>query len=401
MLVVAAVVACAPPVIPGDGFVAGSGGGGQVSVRGGSCPQPSGGSEFVTASPAQVDLDPQAVRLAIAYATTQASSSVRVYRRDCLVGTSGYDALTQFTPSNLWSATKGVVAMLVGRAAHLGLLSLDDTVGEHLRSADAAHARITVRQLLTQTSGLAFHWANDVAAGRGDSVAFTLRLPFDHEPGTYFEYAQTTVTLLGAVVEAAAGEDLQDFAQRELFGPLGIPRSRWSWARDGAGHTHGFAFLAMAPIDLARLGGLLLHRGRWGSTQLLTPGFVDQMSQPTPTNPSYGFLVWTNQGEWGYSASSLVRRRKDHRWLVAAPADTYALSGMFDQMVWVVPSLDMVVVRTGFSGAEDWKHEFFRRLMRAVLDRPMPDPGPAPVSPEVDLSDTSKLIDLWGLLGGR
>jgi hypothetical protein len=74
---------------------------------------------------------------------------------------------------------------------------------------------------------------------------------------------------------------------------------------------------------------------------------------------------------------------------------------MFDQLVVVVPSLEMVVVRTGFSGTDNWKHEFFRRLMRAVLDQPMPDPGPAPNISEIDLSDTSKLIDLVGLLQGR
>jgi CubicO group peptidase (beta-lactamase class C family) len=403
VVVVLVVVACAPPVISGEVATGGlgRGPGARASVQGGSCPAPTGAAEFVAASPAQVDLDPQAVRLAIAYATTQASSSVRVYRRHCLVGTSGYDGLTQFTPANLWSATKGVVAMLVGRAIRMGRLGLDDPIGWYLPQADASHARITVRQLLTQTSGLSFHWANDVAAGRKDSVAFTLGLPFDHEPGSYFEYAQTTVTLLGAVVEAATGTDLQEFAQRELFGPLGIPRQRWSWVRDGGGHTHGYAFLAMAPIDLARLGGLLLARGRWGDIQLLDAAFVDEMSAPTPTNPSYGFLVWTNQGEWGYSASSLVRRRRDHRWLVSAPSDAYALSGMFDQLVVVVPSLEMVVVRTGFSGTDNWKHEFFRRLMRAVLDQPMPDPGPAPNISEIDLSDTSKLIDLVGLLQGR
>src|SRR5699024_7390993 len=110
-------------------------------------------------------------------------------------------------------------------------------------------------------------------------------LPFDHPPGSYFEYAQTPVTLLAAVVEAAAGQDLQDFAAAQLFEPIGITRDRWWWSRDAAGHTVGYASLSMRPVDLARLGTLLLDGGRWGPRQLIDPGYVDAMSASSPANP--------------------------------------------------------------------------------------------------------------------
>jgi hypothetical protein len=60
---------------------------------------------------------------------------------------------------------------------------------------------------------------------------------------------------------------------------------------------------------------------------------------------------------------------------------------MFDQYVWVVPSLDMVIVRTGFFGPSNWSHEFFRILMRGVRDAHVPDPGPLPEEPIADLSE--------------
>ena len=203
-----------------------------------------------------------------------------------------------------------------------------------------------------------------------------MALPFAHEPGTFYEYAQTTVTVLGAVVEAAVGQDLQAFAQAELFGPLGIPRDRWSWQRDVAGHTIGFAALAMAPVDLARIGTLLAHDGQWGDRRLIDPGYVAAMGASSATNPGYGYLLWTNRGDSFITPSSLARRTKDRPWLPAAPRDLFALSGMFDQFVWVIPSLDMVVVRTGFFGPSNWGHEFFRILMRGVRDADIPDPGP-------------------------
>jgi CubicO group peptidase (beta-lactamase class C family) len=411
--VIAVVAAsCALPFSPVAPRVVGPGRGtGEVSSRPGvaaagtpaRCDDPAVGGDFDTADPASVQLDPTAVRDAIDYATRNLAASVRIYRHDCLVGQSGADGDTRFAPANLWSATKGVVSILVGRAVEMGKLSVDDPIGRYLPQADAAHGAITVRELLTQSSGLRFHWANDVAAGGEDSVDFTLSLPFDHAPGTYFEYAQTTVTTLGAVVEAAVGEDLQAFADQQLFTPLGIPRTRWSWMRDEAGHTYGFAMLAMAPVDLARIGTLLEHDGRWGDRQLLSPSYVRAMGSSSATNPGYGYLLWTNQGDSFITPSALARRTKDRPWLPAAPRDLYALSGMFDQLVWIIPSLDMVIVRTGFFGESNWQNEFFRILMRGVRDATIPDPGPLPYEPIADLSEWGSLLDLasWpGLTAG-
>ncbi len=384
--------ACALPPVPGIVARPGPSARGDATTR--RCAPPATAGDFERAAPAAVDLNPNAVNDAVGFATANLAASVRIYRHDCLVATSVADPDTENVPAGLWSATKGVVSLLVGRAATMGALSVDDPIGRFFPEADAAHAAITVRQLLQQSSGLAFHWANDVAAGGTDSVAFTLGLPFVHPPGTYFEYAQTTVTLLVALIERAVGTDIQDFADQQLFAPLGIPRQRWSWARDQHGHSFGFAFLAMAPVDLARIGTLLVHRGRWGDRQLIDADYVAAMSSSSPTNPGYGYLVWTNEGDSFVTPSQLARRVKDRPWIASAPRDTYALSGMFDQLVWVVPSLDMVIVRTGFFGASNWQHQFFRILMKGVRDVSVPDPGWLGPEPIADLSEWGSLLDL-------
>lgn len=358
------------------------------------CSQPAGEAPFSTAAPEDVLIDPEAVRAAIGDLSMITARSVRIYRHDCLVGTSGLDWVNDSTPYELWSMTKSVLAMLVGVAITQGHLSLDDTVGQHLPEATGQHAEITLRQLLTQTSGLTFAWANTIAALEGDSVAHVLRLPFLHEPGTFFEYAQNPLQLVGVMVERATGSDLQDLAQQELFDPLGIPRSRWEWLRDGAGHTLGFAGLQMASVDLARLGSLLLHGGEWRGQRIISEEYVRQMGSSSPTNPGYGFLTWTNQGETYISASALARRQIHHRWIPAAPPDLMGLSGLFDQELWVIPSLDMVVVRTGNVAPMGWKHDFLRRLLQGLEDVPFTDPGPAPLDDGLDLSDFSRLIDL-------
>jgi CubicO group peptidase (beta-lactamase class C family) len=130
----------------------------------------------------------------------------------------------------------------------LGSHTLDDSIGKYLPNVDELHSRITIRHLLTQTSGLRFAWANDVMAGGvGNSVDYALALPFDHEPGSYFEYAQVTVSLLAAVVASAVGQPFAEFAQRNLFDPLGIADAEVAWATDAAGNTLGYAFAEATP----------------------------------------------------------------------------------------------------------------------------------------------------------
>ncbi len=410
VLVLAATSACLPPRV-GGGLLPGAGSGGSGGSSGASprtpapapqtCPQPRAGEEFRRVEPEQAALDRRAVVDALTYGTARGAQSLRVYRGHCLVGTSGNDPSTEWTPLPAWSMTKGVVSLLVGRAVTLGHLSVDDPIGEHLDGLSPAHAAITVRHLLTQTSGLRFAWANDLnAAALLDSVARVLERPFEAEPGTTYVYAQVAVTVLVAVVEAATGEDLQEFAQRELFGPIGIPRTDWRWARDGAGRSHGFAFLDMAPRSFGRIGSLLLAEGRWRGRTLVDPAYVRAAATGTEANPAYGFLWWDNSAERMITAGFPAQEVLERRWLPAVPEDAFGLTGMFDQLLVVIPSLDMVVLRMGLPHElfgdplgevrmrrPRWDHRFFRMLLGGLTDRHLPDPGdwvPDPDPPEPD-----------------
>ncbi|MEX2193978.1 MAG: serine hydrolase [Thermoleophilaceae bacterium] len=374
----------APPALPA------------AAAQARECPDPAGSQPFEQAAPDDLGLDPAAVRDAIGFATTRSALSVRVYRHGCLAGASVLDPLTEDVPNDVWSTTKAVVSLLTGRATTLGLLDIDDPIGEYLPDwpgVDAEHRAITIRHLLTETSGLRFSWTPELAGLPADSVRYTLALPFEHQPGTWFEYAQFTLTLLAYVVERAVGEDLQAFAQRELFGPLGIDRRDWFWERERAGHTAGWAHLHLAPADLARIGALMLSGGTWRRERLLDAAWLEEAHTPTAPNPAYGFAIWTNAGG-GAVTPSLPSRKvvEGPRSLVkSAPADLYLSIGFQDQLVMVIPSLDMVIVRTGTFGnvsldpqtlvtanTGDWMHEFFRILMRGVRDADIPDPGPLP-----------------------
>jgi len=377
---------CASPLV---GALAGGGGPRQPSEtqeQASSCTQPGPGEDFRTAEPDTVDVRAAAVLEAVGYATARGAQSVRVYRRDCLIGVSGWDPLVESSILPAWSMTKGVVSLGVGRAVAMGLMDVDAPIGTYLPDLDAPHAAITVRQMLNQTSGLRFAWANDLnLAATGDSAARTLTRPFEAVPGATFIYAQTTITALVSVVEAAVGEDFQAFISRELFEPIGITRNQWHWDRDPAGTTQGFAFLSMFPTAFGRIGSLLLDEGRWNGRELIAASYIRAGATGSSANPGYGFLWRTNRTP---SGAALASEDPFREVMASAPLDTFWLSGMFNQNVIVIPSLDIVVVRMGLPeelfadpfgnvGAQrpDWDHRFFRMLLGGVTDVSVPDPG--------------------------
>lgn len=344
-------------------------------------------------------MDAAVLQRALDYAVGKGAQSIRVYRHGCLVGTGANDPAVDWVPLPAWSMTKGVVSLLVGRAVQLGKLHVDDPIGKYLRVDDPRKAALTVRQFLNQTTGLRLAWASDLnEAGSMDSVAMLLQRPFEAVPGTKFNYAQTAVTTLAAVVQAAVGEDFQTFAQHELFDRVGIPRSDWEWGRDSAGNTQGFAWLAMTPTAFGRLGRLLIQDGRWGTEQLIGSGYIAEGRKGTAANPCYGFLWRNNDGVGCGQTGPLLGLETDANWMPTVPTDAYALAGMFDQLVVVIPSLDMVVVRLGLphemlpdpwgdvkgeKPSMTWR--FFRTLMSSVTDVHVPDPGDwAPKAPEPD-----------------
>ncbi|WP_278265755.1 serine hydrolase [Nocardia sp. AG03] len=374
------------------------------------CAEPEARAAFERRDAGAVGMDAGAVRDAVEFGRVAGGVAVQVYRHGCLVGD---HTPTGNSPMPLASASKGVASVAVGRAITLGLFGLDDPLGTFFPQADAQHARLTVRQVLTQTTGLHFSWPADIAALTTDEVLATLSTPLDHEPGSTFQYAQAVLALLPRIIEITSGLDFQEFAQRELFGPLGIARENWVWLRDRSGHTAVNGGLAMRPTDLARIGTLLLRDGSWRGTQLVSPAYLREATSPTEANGGYGFLVWLNAGDTYRGVDVPTPTLYQHPVFTGSPRDTYAFSGSLGQFVVVVPSRDLVIVRlgvpariepnnlqallTGTSNPDN--KELFRRISAAVTDvpaEPFDDPYayPNPSKPLArDSAELARVLD--------
>ena len=240
---------------------------------------------------------------------------------------------------DLASATKSITATLVGIAigGHkltgvkqpLVPLFAQRTVANR----DAKKNRITLEHLLTMTSGLNCVGSHEVTLAEmlrsRDWVQFMLDRPMRDEPGSHYEYCSGGMHLLSAVVAQATGENTLDFARRELFGPLGIEDV--GWPADPHGIPHGWGDLRLQPRDMAKIGYLWLHGGRWEGLQLVP---ADWMSAATQVHSHPGL---TSGQEYGYGFWIYPRR---------TPPIFEAL-GRGGQRISVVPEQNLVVVFTG------------------------------------------------------
>ena len=240
------------------------------------CGEP--GSRWQRATPSQAGMDAAKVRAAVNYGTVNAGFAVRVYRHGCLVAEDSVNPEGRGRFES-WSLAKSVTAMVFGRAMTQELISRHDRIGGLITEADRPHGAVSIEQLLRMTSGLQWNGLRDYNIFMRDRLRDGLTVPFDKTPGTYFEYSQSGPALAAESVQRAVGEDFQSYAQRELFGPLGIARNNWFWRRDQVGHTQGFFGLNMSADDFGRLGDLLRRDGRLARPpaallQLHPPGAV-------------------------------------------------------------------------------------------------------------------------------
>lgn len=348
----------------------------------GGCGAP--GAEWQRADPEAVGMDPEKLQEALDYGTSNLGFAVHVYRRGCLVGEDRAAPATREMRFESYSMAKSVSSLLFGRAMTLGLISPDDPVGSLLPEADRGHGEIAMRDLLTMTSGVRWNGFRDynVFTPR-DDVRDALTLRMVHEPGTYFEYAQTAVALLVKAVERSAGEDPLAFLQRELLDPLGIEPGSWEWRRDREGNVEGFWGVQMRPDDFARLGELLRQGGVWRGERLLSRSYLGAALEPSRTNGCYGWLIWVNEGAPCIGPTVQQRTVRRDRAFPGLPADMYKFSGLFGQLVTVFPSQELMVVRTGhdpqlaFAGGGGWERGLYDRVLAAVTDQRIPASPPA------------------------
>ena len=247
------------------------------------------------------------------------------------------------TRHNLKSVTKSVTSLLTGIALQTGdLPGIDETLGYILPEAftlsdDQRKRAITLRHLLTMRSGLAWeeYGASSIEmTAAPDWVRFVLDRPLAHPPGVVFNYSTGDSHLLAAALTRLTGMALRDFADLTLFAPLGI--TAYDWPADPQGVTIGGSELRLTPRDMAKIGFLVLNRGTWNGTTVVSPEWIAASHQPHNRVSPHGDAHCDDLG-YGYQW-----------WLRSQGSYASALAvGYGGQFIITVPALDLAVVMTG------------------------------------------------------
>lgn len=246
----------------------------------------------------------------------------------------------------IFSATKGISALLVGLAIEDGfildekakLLDLLPLEGEEIKNLDDWKRQLALEDLLTMTDGFEWQdWPYGIRAegdfsrllASSDGVRYILDKPMVHEPGTHFNYNSGSSHLLTATVQEVTGKTALQYANERLFHPLGIYDAGWSMYQ---GINNGGSELFLRPREMAKVGYLMLNEGRWGGGQILPAEWIEaSIQQYIKTDVEF------IEEEYGY------------QWYTKTFAGhkVHSAEGLGGNFTFVVPDLEMVVVFAG------------------------------------------------------
>jgi CubicO group peptidase (beta-lactamase class C family) len=252
--------------------------------------------------------------------------------------------------------------------------SVDEPVYRYLAEwDDAEHRDITIRHLLHMASGLKESynfapWSQRMQRVMGtDIVAANLAADVAGTPGVKFAHINPPAQLLGVIIERASGKRFGDYLAEKFWKRIGARDAQLFVDRPG-GMVHTDCCMWTAIQDWARVGEVLRNRGMWNGNQVIPVGWVGEMLVASPAYRNFGMMVWLgNEYERRRSYDPDVEAFTNfHSEPFAAPL--FFLDGLHMQRVWVVPSKELVIVRTGGS-SPDWDEAKLPNLLiRGVIE---------------------------------
>lgn len=338
----------------------------------------SGGAQLVIPAieDKQRTIDPSALDAAIAYGAETNSHALIVYRGNGIELEHyypGHDA-DSITPTQ--SMHKSVLAMLVGIAIDQGHIPNADTpAAEFLNEwANDARKEITIRQMLQQVSGIDFDsFSPDITSGffqlmLGDDIRpVALENGILFPPDTEFDYNSVNPEALGILIERATGQPYANYLSEALWQHIGAPDAAVILDSEEHQMARTFCCLQATARSWLHLGLLHLQNGKLGGKQIVPAEWIRLIQTPGAIQPNYGYLTWLGT-EW--SEQRYYNRKTStsvlHSESFVAP-DVIYFDGMGGQRVYIIPSAQMVIVRTG-AISMDWDDSVLPNLLVRGID---------------------------------
>ena len=315
-----------------------------------------------TASQAERTVTDAALDKARAYAAANNSSAFIVWRKGEVQTADYFGDATAATPLVSFSLAKPMSVIAVGRAMQLGhIKSLDQPVADFITEwKGTPKAAMTLRHLLQMRSGLlrqgsTLEEANDPNDVRnraylGARIEDTLvkDYPLTHPPGERFDYSNANGELVSVIIGRATGKDYARFVSEEVLKPLGATGGE-VWIDRPGGLAHAGCCMMLPAETWLRLGILVEQDGQWDGRRLLPDGFVKAMGAGSPVNPHYGMGLYIGAPyveRRGFANPDVGLPGVLHGEPYAAP-DLVLFDGNANQVVYIVPSAELVILRMG------------------------------------------------------
>jgi len=272
----------------------------------------------------------------------------------------GYDKNTKFLG---WSMAKSLLATTIGVLEKQKDFNINKPVISSLNIEDwkqDQRAGITTNHLLKMVSGL--DWEEDYT--KISDVTKMLFLERDmtksqakkqasHAPGTNFIYSSGTTNLLSGILRSQfkTHQEYLDFPYTELIDKIGM--SSMLLETDMEGNYVGSSYAWATTRDWAKFGLLYLHKGNWNGNQIFNESWATYTATPTKESKNeYGSQFWTNTD--GY--------------LPDAPRDMYYADGYHGQRIFIIPSMELVIVRTGLTQkGRTESYDIMNKLVKDIL----------------------------------
>ncbi len=291
-------------------------------------------------------------------------NSVLLYRDGELLLRRYYNGFDEHSRNNIKSVWKSILSICAGICLDKGLIkSLDDPVFLYLPmfngDRDELHKRLTVRHLLTMTSGIYFnpgiHYHCPMLEQwfrAKDQLDYIADVNMENAPGTKYAYKEWDVILLSAVIAAASGMNTFDFCNQNLYQLMGIQSENWWTSPSGVCYNIGMredeqAKSDLSALEMAKIGFLFLNAGVHNGQQIVSESYIKEALTPSPRNSGYGFLWWLfHHGE---------------------PDFYYGCRGFGGQEINIIPSKNLVYViqATATSSSKSYG-DVFQELIKLI-----------------------------------
>jgi CubicO group peptidase (beta-lactamase class C family) len=337
-------------------------------------------------SPEEQQVDPAALQAAAEYAAKHGSHALIVSRRSHIVFEQYWRDTNAATLSNAREFNQTLAAVMVGIALdERKILSLDETASRFIVEwQDDERRQIRIHDLLRMSSGLqpagggSFPWSAAVRERIGTDIrAELLKRPLEVSPGSRWVRQNIDPQMIALIVERATGVPYAQYVSEKLWKRIGAGDA-YLWLDRPDGAVHAGCCLLARQSDWMRLAEVLTHDGVYLGAEILRPGWIKQMvtppqgKAPVEGNVNFGFQVWIG-------SPYLAEREQTQSMEPYAVDDVFLMDGGQNRL-WLVPSLQLAILRTGPASRDDEQWDDARipnLIIRGLRDFVPPATAPA------------------------